>query len=184
MKKIIFMVFALLLVSGVFGFYYVDRTNYQKNNDNNESSDMFEAIKDSSITDDTTETEKIVEESKENANQEIKTEKSDTVKKDTVEQAKETENNDTKIETPKEEPIKEELTAWDELGISEYDYYNKPMWSWARVDYSIKDYNNESSTKEACVNAGNKLMEQGIGFSCMSVNSYSGTYLGEMLRTF
>ena len=61
MKKIIFIVFALLLVSGVFGFYYVNRTNYHKNNDNNESSDIVETINDSSITDDTTETEKIVE---------------------------------------------------------------------------------------------------------------------------
>ena len=59
--------------------------------------------------------------------------------------------------------------------MSEYDYYHKPMWSWARIDYSSRD---------ECVEAGNKLTEQGIGFSCMEVNSYAGTYLGEMLRTF
>lgn len=173
MKNTLFIFFALLLVSGAFGFYYVNRINYQKNNDINKSSDIVEPKKGSSITDDTIKAEKIVEESKENVNQEIR--KSDIVKKDTVEQTEERKNNDAKIVTPKEDQIKEELTAWDELGISEYDYYSKPIWSWARVDYS---------SRLECIEAGNKLMEQGIGFSCMSVNSYSGAYLGEMLRTF
>lgn len=75
--------------------------------------------------------------------------------------------------TPQPEPEqpKHEPTAWESLGISEYDYYHKPMWSWARVDYP---------THEACIEAGNQL-DDIISFSCTNINSYSGAYLGDML---
>lgn len=88
-----------------------------------------------------------------------------------------------KQETPKEvqPPTK---TAWEELGISEYDYYNKPMWNWARIDFSINDYKTYDKTREACINKGEEYYEQGYGYSCTSINSYSGNYLGEMLKTF
>ena len=72
-------------------------------------------------------------------------------------------------------------TAWEELGISEYDYYNSPMWSWARVDYSIKDYGSFENTHQACIDAGNSI-EDITSFSCTNINSYSGNYLGDMLR--
>ena len=75
-----------------------------------------------------------------------------------------------------------EITAWEELGITEHDYYNKPMWSWARVDYSIKDYVTQELTQKACIDAGNNMLENILSFSCTSINSYSGDYLGEMLR--
>ena len=78
----------------------------------------------------------------------------------------------------KEEKVK---TAWKELGISEYDYYNKPMWSWARVDYSIKDYGTFDNTHQACIDDGNKL-DDIISFACTNINSFSGDYLGDMLR--
>lgn len=79
------------------------------------------------------------------------------------------------------EPQKKEQTAWESLGISEYDYYNSPMWSWARVDYSVKNYGNFEQTHQACIDAGNN-MEDIISFSCTNINSYSGDYLGDMLR--
>ena len=79
------------------------------------------------------------------------------------------------------EPPKKEQTAWESLGISEYDYYNSPMWSWARVDYSVKNYGNFEQTHQACIDAGNN-MEDIISFSCTNINSYSGDYLGDMLR--
>ncbi|NLC87884.1 MAG: hypothetical protein GX682_03815 [Clostridiaceae bacterium] len=89
------------------------------------------------------------------------------------------------VEKKKEEPIindaKTEISAWEELGISEYDYYNEPMWSWATVDYSIKDYGNYTNAHQACIDAGNKL-EDILSFSCTTINSYSGAYLGDMLR--
>ena len=91
-------------------------------------------------------------------------------------------------EEPKQEPQKEvqtpTKTAWEELGISEYDYYNKPMWNWARIDFSINDYKTYDKTREACINKGEEYYEQGYGYSCTSINSYSGNYLGEMLKTF
>lgn len=89
--------------------------------------------------------------------------------------------NTTVVEKPKSEDKK---TAWDELGISEYDYYHKPMWNWQRIDFSIDEYKTEQKTKEACISKGNEYFEQGIGYSCSSVTSYAGTYLGEMLKTF
>ena len=89
--------------------------------------------------------------------------------------------NTTVVEEPKSEDKK---TAWDELGISEYDYYHKPMWNWQRIDFSIDEYKTEQKTKEACISKGNEYFEQGIGYSCSSITSYAGTYLGEMLKTF
>lgn len=90
-----------------------------------------------------------------------------------------------KTEEVKEEPKKKPTSnAWDELGISEYDYYNKPMWNWARIDFSIKDYKTYEKTREACVSKGEEYFNEGYGYSCTSINSYSGDYLGEMLKTF
>ena len=84
--------------------------------------------------------------------------------------------------TPQPEPEqpKHEPTAWESLGISEYDYYHKPMWSWARVDYKIEDYGSFDATHQACIDAGYQL-EDIISFSCTNINSYSGAYLGDML---
>ena len=76
------------------------------------------------------------------------------------------------------------LTAWEELGITEFDYYNKPMWSWARIDFSIKDYKTYEKTREACITKGEEYFKEGLGYSCTSINSYSGDYLGEMIKTF
>ena len=58
------------------------------------------------------------------------------------------------------------------------------MWNWQRIDFSIDEYKTEQKTKEACISKGNEYFEQGIGYSCSSVTSYAGTYLGEMLKTF
>lgn len=121
--------------------------------------------------------------------------KSDTkieTSKDTETKKQDSVNNKTEDkvskEEPKQDPQKEvqppTKTAWEELGISEYDYYNKPMWNWARIDFSINDYKTYDKTREACINKGEEYYEQGYGYSCTSINSYSGNYLGEMLKTF
>ena len=104
-------------------------------------------------------------------------------KKDNVTQAKEEKHEtvkETVVQQPTPEP-KKEPTPWESLGISEYDYYNKPMWSWARVDYSVKTYGTLEQTHQACIDAGNEL-DDIISFSCDNINSYSGDYLGDMLR--
>lgn len=82
----------------------------------------------------------------------------------------------------KQEPVKKEISVWESLGLSEYDYYHKPMWSWARIDFSINDYGSFEQTHQACIDAGGKL-ENILSFSCTTINSYSGDYLGDMLRT-
>ena len=66
-------------------------------------------------------------------------------------------NSGTTTTTPNYQPPKveekppKEQTAWEELGISEYDYYHKPVWSWARIDFSVDDYATEENTKNACI---------------------------------
>lgn len=96
------------------------------------------------------------------------------------------------VETPKEEqqiqptqPVVQQPVnnsgPWDNYGISEYDYYHKPMWDWARVDYAISTYGSYESTHQACIDAGNQI-EDAFSFSCTNINSYSGDYLGDMLR--
>lgn len=78
-----------------------------------------------------------------------------------------------KIEPPKNNP-------WDSLGITEYDYYNKPAHSWAELDFKISSYGSREATLNACKEYGNNYISQnGGGYFCDSVNSYSGNYLGE-----
>ena len=114
-------------------------------------------------------------------------EKKETISTETVD--KNNSNSVTKEEpkkeevVPKEEEVKPKI-AWEELGISEYDYYHKPMWSWGRVDFSIETYKTYEKTREACITKGEEYFEQGLGYSCTSINSYSGDYLGEMIKTF
>ena len=99
-------------------------------------------------------------------------------------QSKEEPKTETVPVAPVQQPVQEpprEQTEWEKLGISEYDYYNSPMWSWARVDYSVKTYGSFDATHQACINAGNQL-EDIISFSCTNINSYSGDYLGDMLK--
>lgn len=81
------------------------------------------------------------------------------------------------VETPKQNNI------WDELGISEYDYYNKPAHSWAKVDFKVSDYGNYEATLDACKKYGDEYTnEYGGRYFCYSINSYSNDYLGEMIE--
>lgn len=75
---------------------------------------------------------------------------------------------------------------WEKLGMTEHHYYNEPMWTWAKVDFSIEKY----GTKENCINACREyglnydLYKQGkVLFGCRNINSTSGKYLGEMFYT-
>ena len=81
---------------------------------------------------------------------------------------------------PKQEE-KKEITAWEELGMTEDEYYNKPAWSWARVDFPVEKYGSEEACFNACIKYGE---ESEMGFSCSTINSASGRYLGEMIKLF
>lgn len=83
-----------------------------------------------------------------------------------------------KNEVEKQTENVEKDNPWDSLGITEYDFYNKPAHSWAEVDFKKSDYGSEEKTHEACEKY---RAESGVGTFCLRVNSYSGDYLGEDL---
>ena len=55
------------------------------------------------------------------------------------------------IKEPKQEE-KKEMTAWEEIGMTEDEYYNKPAWSWARVDFPVEKYGSEEACFNTCIN--------------------------------
>ena len=135
--------------------------------------------------------ETLIEEVKEkDSNESIESNNNSTSKS---EQKVEVKNETPKSETKQEEKqsssqipnvdtnTKNDINAWDELGITENEYYNSPAWSWARVDFAIEKY----GSQEKCLNACIEYREStGMGYSCSTINSYSGRYLGEMLKIF
>ena len=206
MKKIIIIVLSFILLLGIsyFIFFFnhskseevldnkeVEINNVNENNEISESLDKNDEVEHEEVQNNKEEENKS---NNKESKEESKNNSVDT-KKDTVT------NNVPKVENKKEPTIKEEkkeevivdkvveeevkkLTAWEELGITEHDYYNKPMWSWARIDFSINDYKTYEKTREACIARGEEYFKEGLGYSCTSINSYSGDYLGEMIKTF
>jgi len=203
MKKIIIIFVVLVLISiGIISCLYINNRN-KESKLLDQSGTSNEVVKDIDEKKEDIENEPISEDIKDNnndnkniTNNDVNTNKSNMEsnsssnsnvvnnnKKTNVTQAKE-EKHETVKETVVQESTpepKKEPTPWESLGISEYDYYNKPMWSWARVDYSVKTYGTLEQTHQACIDAGNEL-DDIISFSCDNINSYSGDYLGDMLR--
>lgn len=74
---------------------------------------------------------------------------------------------------------------WDELGISEYDYYYSPMWKWQDIKFGIyidNEYkcNDMNDCRNKCINYGELLLEtKNGGYTCNEVYSHSNNYLGE-----
>ena len=206
MKKIIIIVLSFILSLGI--GYFIFFFNHSKSeevldNKEVEINSVNEKIEISESLDENDEVEhEEVQTDKEEENKSNNKESKEESKNSSVDTKKDTiTNNVPKVEDKKEPTIKEEkkeeiivdkvveeevkeLTAWEELGITEYDYYKKPMWSWARIDFSIKDYKTYEKTREACITRGEEYFKEGLGYSCTSINSYSGDYLGEMIKTF
>lgn len=189
MKKFILLIILSSLIAGGFLYYYkvedkeptIDSTLIESNDlevkedDNNEP-----------ITEDIKDDNNVIEDE---PNVIHNTNKND-IQSNNINNSNVVENktNNIKQEEPKQEVVQEQphvepkvQTEWEKLGISEYDYYHSPMWSWARVDYRIEDYGTFEQTHQACIDAGNSL-EDIISFSCTNINSYSGAYLGDMLK--
>lgn len=189
MKKFILLIILSSLMTGGFLYYYkvedkeptIDSTLIESNDlevkeeDNNEP-----------ITEDIKDDNNVIEDE---PNVIHNTNKND-IQSNNISNSNVVENktNNIKQEEPKQEVVQEQphvepkvQTEWEKLGISEYDYYHSPMWSWARVDYRIEDYGTFEQTHQACIDAGNSL-EDIISFSCSNINSYSGAYLGDMLK--
>ena len=150
--------------------------NIQENDNSETSNDNIQEIEDEVK-------EEVMDNKGKNNNIEPKPKPKQETKKETSKQitnSSSTTNDDKAVEETKEETRQQ--TPWESLGISEYDYYNKPMWSWARIDYSVKEYGSLEKTHQACIDYGNSL-EDITSFSCTNINSYSGDYLGDMLKT-
>ena len=184
MKKILIPIFLLIIIVGISCFMFF-QNNKKNDNINNESEVINiekKSNKDEVIVTESKQEESIVEEHQpENKSVEHK---EDNKPSNSNEKNK---DNNTKKDTTvveKSESVQSKENEWDKLGISEEDYYHKPMWSWARIDFSVEEYKTEEKTKEACVKKGQEVFEQGLGYSCTSINSYSGAYLGEMFKTF
>ena len=103
--------------------------------------------------------------------------KNETPKSETKHEEKQSSSQIPKVDTN----TKNDINAWDELGITENEYYNSPAWSWARVDFAIEKYGSQEKCLNACIEYGEST---GMGYSCSTINSYSGRYLGEMLKLF
>ena len=71
-----------------------------------------------------------------------------------------------------EKPVVVQKQPWEELGLTEDQYKNQPMYSWEEVDFK---------TKEECMNYGNEHAE--YGFECSEVTSWTRS-LGWDYRTF
>ena len=198
MKKIIIPLVIIIILIGITGIMFIPKKSVLDSTDKN--SVVREETNENEIKNIEVEPEideKPIEESiivdndpipkKESSAPKVVEEKKETISTETVD--KNNSNSVTKEEpkkeevVPKEEEVKPKI-AWEELGISEYDYYHKPMWSWGRVDFSIETYKTYEKTREACITKGEEYFEQGLGYSCTSINSYSGDYLGEMIKTF
>ncbi|MBO5143110.1 MAG: hypothetical protein J6C46_09050 [Clostridia bacterium] len=145
--------------------------------ENNENDN--DIVKDDSTNDDSTSSNNMESNNVRNSNVVKENKTTTNVKKEEPKQ--ESTQVQQPVTQPEPEQPKHEPTAWESLGISEYDYYHKPMWNWARVDYKIEDYGSFDATHQACIDAGYQL-EDIISFSCTNINSYSGAYLGDMLR--
>lgn len=103
--------------------------------------------------------------------------KNETPKSETKQEEKQSSSQIPKVDTNS----KNDINAWDELGITENEYYNSPAWSWARVDFAVEKYGSQEKCLNACIEYGEST---GMGYSCSTINSYSGRYLGEMLKLF
>ena len=202
MKKIVIIFIVILLsLSGMFGIYkfYNSKKIDNKTTENiikKNDEKKIEKDKASETKDDNQEVkDSLNNEEKQNANNDNnkteskpesnKTENNNQVVQSNTKREEQSKQNVTKSETPKVEQPKVEKKPWEELGISENDYYNKPMWNWMTVEFDVNTYGSQSATESACRDSGNKKAEaEGLGFSCTNVLSYSGKYLGEHIKFF
>lgn len=202
MKKIVIIFIVILLsLSGMFGIY---KFYNSKKIDNKTTENIIKKIDEKKIEKDkASETKDDNQEVKDSPkNEEGKKENNENNKTESKTESNKTENNNhvvqsntkseeqpkqnvTITETPKVEQPKVEKKPWEELGISENDYYNKPMWNWMTVEFDVNTYGSQSAAESACRDSGNKKAEEeGLGFSCTNVLSYSGKYLGEHIKFF
>ena len=115
-----------------------------------------------------------------NTTEENKNENNQSVKENTNNPQQSENKNSEQDNIPQDTEIPTTPTVWDSLGITEYEYYNTPAHSWAKLQFKIDDYGSREATENACREYGNNNKpEDKIGYWCRSVDSFSGKYLGE-----
>lgn len=210
MKKIIKLFIAVIVLSAIIGIgnaFTSELPTFMENEEANktvektkndvkieEKSDLSKE-QEKEITNSSSETEKSKEQTsikETNSTEKSKVEAKTNVKENTnyQPQSKNTkieQNNfpqNTNTESIPTDTVKEN-TPWDSLGITEYDYYNKPAQSWVNLQFKISDYGSREATEKACHEYGDNNKPEGrVGYWCLSVNSYSGDYLGEEIDFF
>lgn len=188
--KIMLIIITLLLVVGLGSFIYYKKSldvdnKPVVNNNIDEKDSQDEANNEENENQNTSEEqEKEVVTPVEQEEQKVETPKSSN-STNSNKNSSSSSNNQNKNPVAKEEPKKEEKpvinnppsaekTAWEKLGISEYDYYHTP---------AIKGQKVTHSTRKACIDEGNAkaLESDDLQFGCTEVISYSGDTLGYML---
>lgn len=187
---VVFLIVFLVLITFVI-FRYNNRNSNEKIKEENTNSEVNDIIKSDVdiVEENINDIENTIVEDKSNNNiVEKKEEKQETINQEKSNNTK-TENTkeNVKLEEKtttseiKEETPKQENNIWDELGITEDEYYNSPAWKWAKVDFHIDQYGSQENCLNACIEYGEST---GMGYSCSTINSYSGRYLGEMIKLF
>lgn len=157
---------------------FVDKSSKNEEKNTNSSSNVKQEKTES--------TEKVETNKKEEQQVVDKSETTNNKKQDTkVEESNTTEQKNetsTTVTPPKEESKK--LEVWDELGITEYEYYHSPMISWQKVTHT--DFNScyvagEDATSFKVNEQTGEWYQDYTDYWCYEVKSYSGDLLGVML---
>ena len=70
---------------------------------------------------------------------------------------------------------------WVKAGVSKDDYFTKPVYPWATIDYEVSKCKSLEECEALCMKDAEKLAFT-EDVSCIQIYSYSGKYLGEMLQ--
>ncbi len=202
--KIIRVFIAFIAISLVVGLGFAfNGQSFTQNNVVDEQKKEVQEVK--QIVDNEFETEKPVleEKAEEQKKEEVKEETKEIVKKETpkIESSSNTSssklNNSSSASKPaksdstnsnntKEENKVVEKPIWEKLGMTENQYYNQPIMSWQRVDFSVEKYKTEDKAMEACLSHGDNYEPYKNGevlYMCDKVFSASGKFLGVMFDT-
>ena len=200
MKKKIFIIISIIGIIALIGIGYIFREDLLKFKRNiypihsvMKSEEKNEELHNEEITEETPATEeehieetKIIEENKETnksaKNETVKTNlnKSSSGSTSTPKNSaspSSNNNNNGNVNSggnvkQEEKPVVVQKQPWEELGLTEDQYKNQPMYSWEEVDFK---------TKEECMNYGNEHAE--YGFECSEVTSWTRS-LGWDYKTF
>ncbi len=196
MKKIIIIASILISITGGFVFYSQSKQEKPKLEQVNVSEKKAEEKVADNLQSEESELEKILEDKVQESKQEEVIEQ--TPKQNEKQQVAEhkevpkqstqsvstnkeiaSTNNVPTPEVTKPEPVieakKEEV--WDKLGMTKDEYYNKPMFSWERVDFK---------TMNECLSYGDNYepyLNGEVLYNCRDVLSASGKHLGVMFDT-